>query len=104
MARESSSSNVVVATLLFAIIAFTALLLLLSALVVWLAALFGSLLLSLVVTGVAMAVVAFAIYQIKLHPILAAVRNDWESVVEVVMLVRRGYNFALESVIRFLTK
>ncbi len=103
MAKRVGESNVVVSTLLFAMIALTALLILLTAFIVWFASLIGSLSLSLLITGGALAIIAYAIYKIELHPTLVTLRAEWESLIAVVQMIRRSYNLAIDGLLRLFT-
>ncbi len=103
MAKRVEHTNVVASTLLFAITALTALLLLLSAFIVWFAALIDSLVLSLLVTGGSLAIIAYAIYKIELHPTLVKLRAEWNSLIAVVQMIRRSYNLAIDGLLRLFT-
>ncbi|MFI3286836.1 MAG: hypothetical protein R3Y08_09335 [Rikenellaceae bacterium] len=97
--NKDSESNVVVSTLLVAVLASTAALLLLTAIVVWLADLVGSLCLSLLIVGSIVGIAAYYTYKIQLSPTLRRLREEYEMIAAIAKIIRSGCHKALTSIL-----
>lgn len=73
-------------------------LLLLVALVIWVADLTGSLTLSLCSIGAVMALAAWATYKLTLSPTLKHLRQEYEHTMEIIGLIKRGYECATKRI------
>lgn len=102
MNDRSASGHLVAALLFFAIAALAAMLMVLTALVVWLSSLTGSLILSAAVLGLLFALIALAIYRFSICEELQKIRTQIETVYEVAYAARSGYEWLVAKVVRLL--
>ncbi len=93
-----TSSNIVVTTLLVAVVSLASALLLLTSFVVWLARVLGSLTISLSITGVVLALAAYLIYRISLAPTLRKLREEYEATMEIIAIIRNGYHTIMRRI------
>ncbi len=101
--KSDSESNVVVSTLLVAVLASTSALLLLSAFVVWFADVIGSLPLSLLIVGASAGASALIIYRIYLSPTLRRIREEYEIIVALARVIRGVYQSAIARLLQILS-
>ncbi|MFI3281292.1 MAG: hypothetical protein R3Y44_04895 [Rikenellaceae bacterium] len=92
--ERKRQSNLVISTMIVALLAFAAIMLLLSAFVIWFADLINSLPLALAITGSALAIASWTTYKVNLLPTLKLLRQEYEQAMVIITLIKSGYDFA----------
>lgn len=100
--KRAESSNIALSALLFVVLSLLAALLLLFAFVIWLSELIGSLPLALLLTGASMAIAAYIVYQLSLHPHLKRLRTEYEQFMGFIQLIEQSYDYAKKRIMQLI--
>ncbi len=101
--KREKSQNLVVSTLLVAILALSSVALMLFAFVIGFAEVIHSLTLSLCITSIVLAIGAWATYKISLSPTLKQLKEEYDRAMMIVSLIKYGYDCATKRLSQFLS-
>lgn len=99
----TKGSNLVISTLCVAILALSASMLLLFALVIWLSELINSLTLSLLLTGVSLAIASWVTYKLTLSSPLKQLREEYKHAMTIISLFRHAYHCTVNRLSQILS-
>lgn len=92
--RNPTGGAFALALALFALTALTSIFMILTATLVWLSELTGSMIASAMIAGIFFAILASVIYLISLRPAFERLRDRMETVYDVARLAKEGYEWA----------
>ncbi|MFI3265000.1 MAG: hypothetical protein SNG38_07665 [Rikenellaceae bacterium] len=101
--KKEKSQNLVISTLLVAILALSSVALMLFAFVIWFAEVIHSLTLSLCITSIVLAIGAWVTYKITLSPTLKQLKEEYDRAMTIISLVKHGYDCATKRLSQFLS-
>ncbi len=101
---KSSGGNFVAALLFFVLTALAAACILLTALVVWLSELLGSLSVSAAILGGCFTLIALCIYLFSLRRSIERMREQMETVYDVARLAKEGYDWVNDKFHRWIQR
>lgn len=100
--RRTARTHFAAALVFFGITSMAAIVLLLTAVMVWLTELTGSLITASLIAGGFFAFLSLVVYWLSIRDAIARIREQVETVYEVARIVRTGYEWVTEKILLFL--